>query len=86
MANVVYTFFTIALILDIITEHRVGAYSLTDVKKLKKLLLNDTEYDRKIRPTLDQTKPTEVSFHYQHLFYSNQILIIVWLQRVRLGP
>ena len=64
MANVVNTFFTIALILDIITEHVVGGYSLTDVKKLKKVLLNDTEYDRKIRPTLDQTKPTEVCFSF----------------------
>ena len=54
--------FAVVLILDMITELGVSAYSLTDIKTLKKELLTDTVYDRKIRPTLDQTKPTEVCY------------------------
>ena len=38
----------------------VSGQSLSDVKKLKKELFTDSGYDRKIRPSLNQTTPTEV--------------------------
>ena len=38
----------------------VSGQSLSDVKKLKKELFTDSGYDRKIRPSLNQTSQTEV--------------------------
>ena len=43
---------------------RAMGYSLSDVKRLKKELLNDTNYDKSLRPSLNQTKPTEVCIIY----------------------
>ena len=66
-------YFAVSLILVFIAENGLRAYSLTDVKNLKDELFNNTQYDRKIRPTLDQTKATEAGF-LPYYMYCHQII------------
>ena len=49
------------ILVSVFWIHQGGGYSMSDLKRLKMELLNETIYDKSVRPSLNQSKSIEVS-------------------------